>query len=206
MSFRGPVEDCSEFIENCLTNIKGSTSALPDHCPICHDPFSASHPAVQVTNIPNCNHIFGRDYLVNWLSGNNRNSNTCPLYHTTLYGVSLQLIYEALRRIQRRLDDYSSGIRPARSEEKLARAAQQARDELRQQADLIVAKHRRTGGTLPVTPARFEELVSELRHQDEKRARQYTEDLDRAYRNLEREAGELRRYIDEVDEARQREE
>ncbi|KAF2498137.1 hypothetical protein BU16DRAFT_604157 [Lophium mytilinum] len=76
----------TEFIANRLTNIDATSNVeVPDKCPICHEDFNASHPAVQITNIPDCTHIFGRGCLMSWLSSGRNNQNTCPMCRQRLY-------------------------------------------------------------------------------------------------------------------------
>ncbi|KAF2811153.1 uncharacterized protein BDZ99DRAFT_462427 [Mytilinidion resinicola] len=78
-------DNSQAFIANNLTDLDANHPEVPDECPICHEDIGAGHTAVQITGIPNCAHIFGRNCLVSWLSCGRINQNTCPLCRTTLY-------------------------------------------------------------------------------------------------------------------------
>jgi len=54
----------------------------PDTCSICLETFDEKHPIVRI-NTPNCQHVFGKPCIENWLKDND----TCPACRTVLFTI-----------------------------------------------------------------------------------------------------------------------
>ncbi|KAF2801793.1 uncharacterized protein BDZ99DRAFT_528010 [Mytilinidion resinicola] len=78
------------FICTMLSNVDPSNPALLENCQICYEEFNASHPAVWIRFTSECQHVFGHQCLVDWLTSDNTNANKnkCPLCRSPLYGKS----------------------------------------------------------------------------------------------------------------------
>ncbi|KAH4610737.1 hypothetical protein HBI37_029980 [Parastagonospora nodorum] len=91
----------SVFLEEGLTPLMPSHPHYPGigtTCPICYEPYSATHPPILITNIPGCrNHIFGYGCLRKTISSGTRNSNHCPLCRTVWFRIRMSEV----RRIAR---------------------------------------------------------------------------------------------------------
>jgi hypothetical protein len=69
-----PTKD--SFIQNHLE---------PVTCSIClGSKFQKKHKLVQISNHPECSHIFGKSCLLKWLSAKELNSHKCPLCRSIL--------------------------------------------------------------------------------------------------------------------------
>ncbi|KAF2491556.1 hypothetical protein BU16DRAFT_565257 [Lophium mytilinum] len=127
----------SEFAANHLTALE-INNPEPHECNICYEKLGAEHPAVQITGIEGCHHIFGRDCLVTWTKSFNFNHNKCPMCRITLFGrgnrldpnglSDLELMGHdiALWNLQRanlRLGPPSLGPRPSRHPSRTVRRA-----------------------------------------------------------------------------------
>ncbi|KAF2794023.1 hypothetical protein K505DRAFT_337313 [Melanomma pulvis-pyrius CBS 109.77] len=82
-----PVADRETFLSQHLEKVDRSAE---DSCPICHEPYSDSHPAVRIIKIDNCNHVFGHECLEAWLKSGQQNSATCPMCRALLFGEALE--------------------------------------------------------------------------------------------------------------------
>ncbi|KAF2503000.1 hypothetical protein BU16DRAFT_26271 [Lophium mytilinum] len=120
-----------DFLEHNLTNIDASNPTIPDSCYICHEELDATHQASQITGIPDCSHIFGRDCLVTWVSSNNANRNSCPMCRTTLYVQPLSR-QDEVNRLDAALDTM-----PARWNTLEGRTPQQLHDAQRQGEEIL---------------------------------------------------------------------
>ncbi|KAF2491616.1 hypothetical protein BU16DRAFT_594645 [Lophium mytilinum] len=203
-TWNGPAETYLEFIFNYFKDVDSGDPRLLNECPLCFNSYKGSHPAAQVTNVPGCNHVFGRECLFRWLTSNNRNYNTCPSCRTPLYGVSLERVDEINEGFKREVEDWRNSVTPALSEEELARRVQLSRDDMLQQLDAFYAEHRRNGGTEPVTQAQSDEWSRIIRDREYERARHQTGDLDRGLVLMARNVEDVRRWVKEADETRKR--
>ncbi|KAF2811644.1 uncharacterized protein BDZ99DRAFT_569637 [Mytilinidion resinicola] len=75
----------AEFVANHLTALE-INNPEPHECNICHEMLNANHPAVQITGIDGCHHIFGRSCLMTWIGSVNFNHDKCPMCRITLFG------------------------------------------------------------------------------------------------------------------------
>jgi hypothetical protein len=73
-------------------------SKVKDPCPICFEDYNLNHVPVR---LPECQHIFGRDCIIQWF----QTSNTCPMDRRVLFGLNMsanQEIYNSQSLVTRR--------------------------------------------------------------------------------------------------------
>ncbi|KAF2801792.1 uncharacterized protein BDZ99DRAFT_528009 [Mytilinidion resinicola] len=165
-----------EFMQNNIIQVNDSVLAdldLPE-CPICHCEFGVDDPAIQITGITGCSHIFGRSYLADWFSSNNPNVDTCPLCRTKLYRGNGTRGRDETHRHQRCL------VAP--------RAMQEARRELNgaRQREVVAAREAREA------EQRGQEMQEQLQNtvrEGQEARRSFSEALEALLNDLEAEGG-----------------
>ncbi|KAH7372037.1 hypothetical protein BKA66DRAFT_469114 [Pyrenochaeta sp. MPI-SDFR-AT-0127] len=82
MPYHPDFTDQNLFIEQHLNTAATLTEVI---CSICRQRCSRRHEVVQISGHPQCQCVFGRVCILQWLSSNGASSNTCPSCNAVLY-------------------------------------------------------------------------------------------------------------------------